>query len=726
VNITRVISRMLVLLEILAVGIVSNSHASVGSKTECVFRVLDHSMRARLYPARHRLEAVDKVSLKADGERCRKWRFRLNSSLQVDSIRVGTSKAVTFHRLEGAGETGTSEGGKEGQKHEAVWEVDLGNYNVTTKVGVVTVSYSGIINDTLKVPTFSREFIANQTTGLIGEKGVYLAEASGWYPAVPGELVPFSLEVIIPEEFEVVSQGKRAVDEIDGGLRRVRWESPHPTDVIYIVAGKWEVKERDVGPVKIYTYFFPKSRDLSDSYLSATERYIRMYSDLIGPYPYEKFAVVENFFESGYGMPSFTLLGSTVIRLPFIIYSSLGHEILHNWWGNSVFVDSTSGNWCESLTTYMADYYYKERKGEKEAREYRLEIDKAYSNYVNEENDFSLAEFASRTTPATRSVGYGKGAMVFHGIRRLIGDEAFYRALRRFFAEHTYAYATWSDLRAAFEKEGKMDLGWYFDQWIKGVGAPLIHLEGVRQEEGDPSSVTVTLAQEGQGAPYRLDVPVVVETRNGAETHNVRFSELRQSFSIHLGGMPVRLAVDPDYQVFRRMDSLEIPPSLSTVLGDENEIIVLPDHAGDANGGAYQDLLKEINRTGEARVGKVSEITQADLQQNSLFIFGGPGENGLWGRLAGHMDGIEVATEAVTLAGERYEAAGHSFLAVFRNPWDPARGVAVFFGSDPEDIRSAGRKLVHYGKYGYLAFEGGNNAGKGTWEVKNSPLAYRF
>lgn len=46
-------------------------------------------------------------------------------------------------------------------------------------------------------------------------------------------------------------------------------------------------------------------------------------------------------------MLSYTLLGRTVIKMPFIVYTSLGHEIAHNWWGNSVFVDQEKGNWCE-------------------------------------------------------------------------------------------------------------------------------------------------------------------------------------------------------------------------------------------------------------------------------------------------------------------------------------------------------------------------------------------
>ena len=63
-------------------------------------------------------------------------------------------------------------------------------------------------------------------------------------------------------------------------------------------------------------------------------------------------------------MPSFTLLGPQIIRFPFILTSSYPHEILHNWWGNSVFVDETRGNWCEGLTAYIADHLMQEQRGE--------------------------------------------------------------------------------------------------------------------------------------------------------------------------------------------------------------------------------------------------------------------------------------------------------------------------------------------------------------------------
>ena len=69
-----------------------------------------------------------------------------------------------------------------------------------------------------------------------------------------------------------------------------------------------------------------------------------MYEELLGPYPWSRFSVVENFWETGYGMPSFTLLGPKVIRFPFLLHSSFPHELLHNWWGNGVYLADDDGN----------------------------------------------------------------------------------------------------------------------------------------------------------------------------------------------------------------------------------------------------------------------------------------------------------------------------------------------------------------------------------------------
>ena len=190
-----------------------------------------------------------------------------------------------------------------------------------------------------------------------------------------------------------------------------------------ITGGPLVIAEDSAGAVDIVVYLHERDDALSRKYLDATARYMEMYRQLLGPYPYGKFALVENFWETGYGMPSFTLLGPQVIRFPFILHSSYPHEILHNWWGNSVFVDYESGNWCEGLTAYMADHLIQEQRGL--AVNYRRSTLQKYRNYVREGRDFPLSEFRSRHSAATEAVGYGKSLMTFHMLRRHSGDDAF-------------------------------------------------------------------------------------------------------------------------------------------------------------------------------------------------------------------------------------------------------------------------------------------------------------
>src|SRR5258707_15462104 len=121
------------------------------------------------------------------------------------------------------------------------------------------------------------------------------------------------------------------------------------------MAAPFSEYSRDAGGVKAMAFLRKPDKALADRYLDATAQYLEMYRGLLGPYPYSKFALVENFWETGYGMPSFTLLGEQVIRFPFILHSSYPHELLHNWWGNGVFVDLAGGKWCVGLTAFLPD-----------------------------------------------------------------------------------------------------------------------------------------------------------------------------------------------------------------------------------------------------------------------------------------------------------------------------------------------------------------------------------
>ena len=236
--------------------------------------------------------------------------------------------------------------------------------------GYVELTYEGKIYHKLseQKEEYTRGF--RQTAGIIGPEGVYLDGGAGWVPEFNDQLIQFAMEVQLPEGWEVISQGAGTSRSAAG---TAQWDSQGLMEQVYLVGGPLHRYADAAGAVETLVYLHDRDESLARKYLDATARYLEMYRSLIGPYPYGKFALVENFWETGYGMPSFTLLGPQVIRFPFILTSSYPHEILHNWWGNSVFVDYASGNWCEGLTAYLADHLMQEQRQATAGAEYRAD-----------------------------------------------------------------------------------------------------------------------------------------------------------------------------------------------------------------------------------------------------------------------------------------------------------------------------------------------------------------
>jgi aminopeptidase N len=111
---------------------------------------------------------------------------------------------------------------------------------------------------------------------------------------------------------------------------RTKWYCPFPQQQILLIASKYVITEDRHGEPDLMTFLYAPEPQIDHAYILATKRYLDLYGCLHGPYPYQKFALVENFRQTGLGMPSFTLLGDQVIRLPFIVSTSYGHEILYN------------------------------------------------------------------------------------------------------------------------------------------------------------------------------------------------------------------------------------------------------------------------------------------------------------------------------------------------------------------------------------------------------------
>ena len=351
-------------------------------------------------------------------------------------------------------------------------------------------------------------------------------------------------------------------------------------DEIYLVGGPLQVWRDTAGAVETLVYLHDKDDGIAAKYLEATAQYLEMYRQLIGPYPYKKFALVENFWETGYGMPTFTLLGREIIRFPFIINSSYPHEILHNWWGNSVFVDYESGNWCEGLTAYLADHLIQEQRGTGD--EYRRSTLQKYRDYVKDGRDFPLTAFRSRESASTEAVGYGKALMAYHMLRLQVGDDAFRKIIARFYRDFAGKRASFADFQKTAEAVSGHDVRAVLRR-LGGRGPARrcwrVAVTAVRRDPAaTPGGFVVegVLRQTQGGEPFAVDVPVVVQTGKGARARSCTSRRRSSRSPSRWPTRPLMVHVDPRFDVFRKLDPRETPPSIGQIFGEPRILAVLP------------------------------------------------------------------------------------------------------------------------------------------------------
>jgi len=302
------------------------------------FIIQSHKLRIQVDPPRHFFKAEDRLEIVVNGKEIRVLSFLIHSRLKIIRIMdMETKKHLPWT--------------------EEPVTANVKRMDVSMKKGdrffSLFVSYEGNIYDPV-VKEKALQFVrGDDTTGLIGSEGVYLSSSSYWFPDRPGSMAIFDLEASIPEPFRIVTQGELLSEELKNGLWRSKWRNEWPTESLALVAGNYSVKTRKVNDVKISTYFFRQDDRFSEIFLDGAAEYLKIYPDLLGPFPYRKFDIVQNFFSSGYSFPTFTLLAPEAIRQgkQFLRPGALDHEIVHSWWGHHVSGKPGTGNWSEALTT---------------------------------------------------------------------------------------------------------------------------------------------------------------------------------------------------------------------------------------------------------------------------------------------------------------------------------------------------------------------------------------
>jgi hypothetical protein len=253
----------------------------------------------------------------------------------------------------------------------------------------------------------------------------------------------------------------------------------------------------------------------------------RFYQTLIGDAPYESFtlALVESDLPGGHSPGYFAVLNQPRPDTPFVWHNDpanfhgypeffLAHELAHQWWGQAVGWGNYHEQWLsEGFAQYFAALYAQHHHGNETFAAVlrhmrRWGIDQSAQGPVYLGNRLGHLRKESRVF---RALVYNKGGVVLHMLRRLIGDEAFFRGIRQFYAESRFHKASTDQLRVAMEREAGQPLERFFERWIYGSTLPKVTFSYRVESTAAGQEVVLHFEQSGE----LFDLPVTVTLQYG-------------------------------------------------------------------------------------------------------------------------------------------------------------------------------------------------------------------
>lgn len=383
--------------------------------------------------------------------------------------------------------------------------------------------------------------------------------ADVWWPCKDhpsDEPDSMSIRITVPKPLVVASNGRLLeVVEQEGDLWTYHWFVSTPINNYGValniapyrtIQGVYTSVTGEDIPVTFWvtSEHYEKGQELFPSFLTD----LAFYEKYLGPYPFraDKYGVAET---PHLGMEHQTIIayGNDFTLNEHGFDWLHHHELGHEWWGNLVTALDWRDFWLhEGFCSYMQALYTEELSG---IEAYHAAMAPSRRSIRNAK---ALAPRESKTEGEmyllppdyVESDGdiYNKGKWVLHTLRYLIGDEAFFRSLRRMAYPspeleelkdgRQCRFATTDDYKLIAEEESGSDLDWFFEVYTRQPHLPALEVE----RSGDQLTLTWI-------TPDGLPFPMPVHVELGGTTTRVAMDG--GSATVSLTGMDAGPVVDP-------------------------------------------------------------------------------------------------------------------------------------------------------------------------------------
>lgn len=340
------------------------------------------------------------------------------------------------------------------------------------------------MNYTLKFPMCNGRFG-------YGEKTL---KAANWYPVAAvfdsrgwnldpyyaigdpfySDVSNYQVKITLPKKYEVAATGEiEDVKKVDGGYREWMVIGEHVRDFAWIASKEYKVKKKKYKGIEIRSYYFNETG--GKKALEAGTKAIEVFSSLFGDYPYKTYSIAaSDFFIGGMEYPNLVYIDrklynkNDLFSLEYVVV----HETAHQWWYGVVGNNEVREAWLdEGLTEYSTVLYYQEKYGAQTGEGiFKNMIQNPYNSFRNDQQHSegrisdSLEEYDNWQEYS--SLVYCGGAMIFHRLRQLLGDEKFFEGLKVYYDTYKFENASTDDFIKIMQDVSGIQIENKMREWI--------------------------------------------------------------------------------------------------------------------------------------------------------------------------------------------------------------------------------------------------------------------
>ena len=285
-----------------------------------------------------------------------------------------------------------------------------------------------------------------------------------------------------------------------------------------------------------------------------TPEMMTFFSEILDyPFPWPKYAqVIVRDYVSG-AMENTTaslfyeeLLSDTRDLIDYNHENIIAHELMHQWFGDLVTIESWSNLTLNEGFANYAEYLWNEHAyGDYEADLHNLdEMEQYLAESERKQEDLIRFHYEDREDMFD-SHSYAKGGRILHMLRNYVGDDAFFSALNLYLEKYKFSSVEVHDLRLAFEQITGEDLNWFFNQWFLSSGHPVIDVQDTY--ENGKLKIEVIQRQDLQVTPlYRIPINIQVWVDGSCDTFHIILDQQNQAFEFDVSAEPELVLFDSD------------------------------------------------------------------------------------------------------------------------------------------------------------------------------------